>query len=89
MNKRNQILTILALSLLIALAGHIASALACLFVAQFIIAKPHGRLCAVTLSAPEILKDILDAFKIETPEVLGQTASARTLAQTRRYWGIR
>lgn len=71
MNKRNQILTILALSLLIALAGHIASALACLFVAQFIIAKPHGRLCAVTLSAPEILKDILDAFKIETPEVFG------------------
>jgi len=55
--KRIQILIIVALSLLIALMGHIALALACLFVGQFIIAKPRGKLCAVTLSAPENRRD--------------------------------
>jgi hypothetical protein len=31
--------------------------------------KPTARLCAVTLSVPEILKDVLSAFKLETPEL--------------------
>lgn len=31
--------------------------------------KPQARLCAVTLSVPEILQDVLKAFRVETPEI--------------------
>jgi hypothetical protein len=31
--------------------------------------KPQARMCAVTLSVPEILTDVMDAFKLETPEL--------------------
>ena len=46
---------------------------------------PQGHLCAVTLSVPEILKDILAAFKLETPELFGpggfaQDFSSKTAA---------
>lgn len=71
MNKRNFILVILSLSLLMAFIGHPLLAVACLFLSQFVIASPRGRLCAVTLSVPEISKDLLEAFKIEIPEVFG------------------
>ena len=33
--------------------------------------KPQARLCAVTLSVPEILSDVLEAFKFECPEIFG------------------
>lgn len=33
--------------------------------------SPTGKLCAVTLSVPEIMMDVLDAFKLELPEVFG------------------
>ena len=38
---------------------------------------PRGRLCAVTLSVPEILKEILAAFKLATPELFGPAGFAK------------
>lgn len=32
-------------------------------------ARMAGRICAVTLSVPEIMQDVMDAFKLETPEL--------------------
>jgi hypothetical protein len=37
---------------------------------------PRARLCAVTLSVPEIMTDVLDAFKWELPEVFGPNGFA-------------
>jgi hypothetical protein len=39
--------------------------------------QSQGRLCAVTLSVPEILKDILAAFRLETPELFGKGGFAQ------------
>lgn len=38
---------------------------------------PRGRLCLVTISVPEILKETLAAFKLETPELFGPAGFAR------------
>jgi hypothetical protein len=40
-----------------------------LFVSFAALKKPEARTCAVTLSVPELLTDVLDAFKLETPEL--------------------
>src|SRR5437016_5105362 len=36
-----------------------------------------ARLCAVTLSVPELLKDILEAFKVATPELFSPSGFAK------------
>lgn len=71
-NKRfNLTLALFALFLaeLIALNGHgfIALAMFVLFAVAF--NRQQARTCLVTLSVPEILMDVLDAFKLETPEL--------------------
>lgn len=38
--------------------------------------KRQARFCAVTLSVPEILGDVMDAFKLECPEVFGPNGFA-------------
>ncbi len=45
---------------------------ACISAIAFSLARPQARLCAVTLSVPEILMDVMDAFKLETPELFGE-----------------
>lgn len=52
-------------------ANSLVSGLLLLTLVAWLLNKPQARLCAVTLSVPEILKDILDAFKFETPELFG------------------
>ena len=42
--------------------------------------KPQARLCAVTLSVPEILADVMDAFKYECPEVFGPNGFATDMS---------
>jgi hypothetical protein len=55
----------------IAVQGHLFAALAFASLLGMILNRPKARCCAVTLSVPEILTDVLDAFKIETPMVFG------------------
>jgi hypothetical protein len=57
------------LCLLMAFSGHLLTGLVLFTLVACSLNSlrtPQGRLCAVTLSVPEILKDILDAFKLET-----------------------
>ncbi len=51
--------------------GHIVLGLVCLSLFSMLTARPQARTCAVTLSVPEIMMDVLDAFKLETPEIFG------------------
>lgn len=62
-------LMLLLLVGVVAMAGHIAVALVLLTVTACLMNTPQARFCAVTLSVPEILMDVLDAFKYETPEL--------------------
>lgn len=48
--------------------GHPWAGLACLSLVALTLNRPQARFCAVTLSVPEILQDVLDAFKLELPE---------------------
>jgi hypothetical protein len=54
-------------------AGHFMLALICLTAFSLLTARSNhlGYCRTVTLSVPEILMDVLDAFKFETPEVFG------------------
>ena len=60
--------------ILMAFSGHLLTGLVLLTLVACCLNSlrtPQGRLCAVTLSVPEILRDILDALKLETPELFG------------------
>jgi hypothetical protein len=66
------LLSLLALALVVVIGSQSAvaaivlwNAFACLLNSQSV------RLCTVTLSVPEILSEILEAFKLETPELFG------------------
>jgi len=56
--------------------GHALAALLLLTALACAINPLKARTCAVTLSVPEILMDVLDAFKLETPELFGPTGFA-------------
>lgn len=58
----------LILTALFIATGHALTGLLCLTLIGVVLNRPKARLCAVTLSAPEIARDILDAFKTELPE---------------------
>jgi hypothetical protein len=79
MNKTNKLLQWVAVALcgVIALTGHFMAALVLLSMMAWATSRMQPRLCAVTLSVPEILKDILDALKVETPEVFGPNGCAQ------------
>jgi hypothetical protein len=51
--------------------GSLVPALLLLTLVACLLNKPQARLCAITLSVPEILGDILAALKLETPELFG------------------
>lgn len=57
----------------IAISGHWGAAILLFSLYAWATNDPNrnARLCAVTLSVPEILTDVLDAFKLETPELFG------------------
>src|ERR1700744_5563693 len=52
-----------------AITGHAALGFICLCAIFATLKKASSKVCAVTLSVPEILTDVLDAFKLETPEL--------------------
>ncbi|HWX19510.1 MAG TPA: hypothetical protein VN578_06345 [Candidatus Binatia bacterium] len=51
--------------------------------------QPRARLCVVTLSVPEILKDILEAFKVGTPELFGPAGFAQDFTSDTAVLGDR
>lgn len=55
-------------ALFIATDNYVA-ALVCVCGVAVSLNRPQARLCAVTLSVPEILTDVMDAFRLETPEL--------------------
>lgn len=55
------------LAVLMAIFGHVLMAAVTLTLVACALNKPQARTCAVTLSVPELLTDVLDAFKLETP----------------------
>ena len=57
------------LSAIIIHAGHFALGILLLTLFAVMTNRAQPRLCAVTLSVPEIMTDVLDAFKLETPEL--------------------
>lgn len=64
-------LNFVMLGVFAACMGHFFAAFAIIFGVAGLFNASGGRLCAVTLSVPEILLDVLDAFKLETPELFG------------------
>lgn len=52
-----------------AASGRFVEGLALFTFISLCLNAPKARLCAVTLSVPEILTDVMDAFKLETPEL--------------------
>lgn len=56
---------------IIGLSGHVLVAAIGITLISCALNLPQARTCAVTLSVPEILMDVLDAFKLETPELFG------------------
>lgn len=62
------VIVALFLCALIAMA-HPIVAIVGLSLLSFSLMAPSARTCAVTLSVPELLMDVLDAFKLETPEL--------------------
>ena len=72
------LLALLALALTATIAtSALVPALLFLTLVACLLNRPQGRLCTVTLSVPEILKDILAAFKLETPELFGPAGFAQ------------
>jgi hypothetical protein len=71
-------LAILAIMLTIFLCatGKAVIGLVFLAIVSCAMARPQARCCAVTLTVPEIMADVLDAFKLETPEVFGPNGFA-------------
>jgi hypothetical protein len=55
--------------LLLCATGNIIAGLVVLVGCALFLNRPQPRCCAVTLSVPEILMDVLNAFKLETPEL--------------------
>lgn len=49
--------------------GHPLTGLLCITLCGVLLNKPKPRLCTVTISVPEILKDIMSAFRTEVPEL--------------------
>jgi hypothetical protein len=52
-----------------AVSGHILAGLVLFTLVACSLNRPQARACSVTLSVPEILMDVLDAFKLETPQL--------------------
>jgi hypothetical protein len=69
-------LNIVLFGVLFACMGHFLTAFALIFFVAGLFNCGAGRLNAVTLSVPEILMDVLDAFKLETPELFGPNGFA-------------
>ncbi len=61
----------LFLACFFAFMGQPVLAIVCITLLALCLNRPQARTCAVTLSVPEILTDVLDAFKLETPELFG------------------
>ena len=59
----------LFLAAILAVSGHPVLGLAFFSVIAMCLNRPQARTCAVTLSVPEILTDVMDAFRLETPEL--------------------
>lgn len=66
-------LAVIFLCVFICASGHVAAGLILLtlFSASTRRNHPKGQLSLVTLSVPEILTDVVDAFKLETPLIFG------------------
>src|ERR1035441_4193277 len=65
--------------LLMAFAGHLGAGLILFTVVALCMnsLRPQPGMCrTVTLSVPEILMDVLDAFKLQTPELFGPNGFA-------------
>jgi len=80
MQRTKLILSTFALTLstfLIVACGQFVPGLVLLTLFSCATNQVHARLCAVTLSVPEILKDILDAFKVGCPELFGPGGFAK------------
>lgn len=54
---------------ILACGGHLIAAVMLMTITACFMNTPQARFCAVTLSVPELLMDVLDAFKLETPEL--------------------
>ena len=89
MKKIHLVLSLLTLLLasVLAFAGHLAVALLFLTLVSCALNTPQARLCTVTLSVPEILLDVLDAFKLETPELFGPSGMATDLSTSTAVLG--
>lgn len=77
-NNQQIIIAVAALAVglvLVALGNWIVAAIGITLVACAL-NKPKARLCSVTLSVPEILADVMEAFKVETPEIFGPNGIA-------------
>lgn len=71
MNKLKLLLSVITLliTVMIATSGQLLLALVVMTGLSLLINTRKAQLCAVTLSVPEILTDVMDAFKLETPEL--------------------
>jgi hypothetical protein len=69
--------TTVALATVLAITGHLAVAVLFLTLIACALNQPKARLCAVTLSVPELLSEALGAFKVSTPELFGPEGFAR------------
>jgi hypothetical protein len=67
----------LAVAVAIASAGDQLVALILLSIVGAALSRPKARCCAVTLSVPELLADVLEAFKLELPEIFEPGGFAR------------
>lgn len=90
MKKLHLILALLALALTATVAtSALVPALLLLTFVACLLNRPQGRLCTVSLSVPEILKDVLDAFKLETPELFQPGGFARNFKSDTAVLGDR
>lgn len=77
----------LATATVIAICGHWLTALFLLGLVSSCMTEPEGCCRAVTLSVPELLAKLMDAFKLETPELFGSGLFARNFSTSTAVLG--
>jgi len=72
-----------------AISGGLLAALAFVTIVSLLLRQQTSFVCAVTLSVPEIMTDVIDAFKLETPEVFSPAGFATDFSSSTAVLGDR